>query len=207
MAILPNKTGSEIPNRSLARPEPDLWFQPLDLMQRFSDDVNRLMEAMGGPMLRTPFPTLARRFGEMLPAELPRLPVIDVFRRGEDLLITAELAGIKPEDVTIEIEGNDLLIQGKTRIETKKEETDYWYQERRMGSVYRRIPLPVDTIPENVTAAFHDGILEVTIPGVMKETTPARRRIMIGETAAPKPREAMPTPITPAVEAPAPVAQ
>ena len=80
-------------------------------------------------------------------------PSVNVFTRGDDLVVSADLPGIKPEDVHVDIEGNNLIIQGEssTRNENKGDR-GYWYSESSYGSFYRSIPLPPGTPTEKATA-------------------------------------------------------
>ena len=96
------------------------------------------------------------------------------------------MPGLKPEEVTVEAEDHNLIVRGETKSEQEKREQDYWYTERRSGTFYRRIPLPAGVDPKQARAAFHDGVLEITIPGGAKELPAPRQRIPIAaRTPAP----------------------
>jgi HSP20 family protein len=91
-------------------------------------------------------------------------PRMDVFEQNGTIVVKAELPGLKKEDVTVEIEGEDLVIRGEAKEETEVKEEDYYRIERSSGSFYRRMPLPAGTTPEQVSATLQDGVLEVHIP-------------------------------------------
>ena len=114
-----------------------------------------------------------------MPGTTTWAPSVDVLTRGDDLVVRADLPGIKPEDVQVETEGNNLIIRGESSMEQKKEDQGYFYSERRYGSFYRTIPLPEGVNADNAQARFNNGVLEVTLPGAAKNLQPQRRRIPI----------------------------
>jgi HSP20 family protein len=91
-------------------------------------------------------------------------PAIDVVRDNGNLVVRADVPGIKPEEVKIEIE-DDLLIVSGQHEETKEEnEKHYVRRERRFGSFSRSIVLPAAVDAKQIKATTHDGVVEVTIP-------------------------------------------
>jgi HSP20 family protein len=109
-------------------------------------------------------------------------PSVDVNPRGDDLVVSADLPGVKPENVQIECDNNRLIIRGETKDEQNRQEKErgYWYSERSYGSFYRSIPLPQGVNPDNARADFNNGVLEVTFPGAAKNLNSQPRRISIG---------------------------
>jgi HSP20 family protein len=103
-----------------------------------------------------------RIFGEM--PERPWVPAVDVTRDGEGIIVRADVPGIKPEEVKIEVEGDLLTISGEH--EERKEEKDehYMRRERRYGSFSRSMALPAGVDARQIKATTHDGVVEVTIP-------------------------------------------
>jgi HSP20 family protein len=91
-------------------------------------------------------------------------PAIDVVRDDGNLVIHADLPGIKPEEVKIEVEDDILTVSGEH--EERKEEKDKHYvrRERRYGSFSRSMALPPGVDAEKIEATTHDGVVEVTIP-------------------------------------------
>ena len=102
-------------------------------------------------------------------------PQIDVFQRGNDLVVRADLPGIKKEDVRVDISDNLLTIQGERKQE-REEEHDGWYRnERSYGSFVRTIPLPEGTIADSAKATFNNGVLEIVLQAPPKEVGRGRR--------------------------------
>ena len=99
------------------------------------------------------------------------LPAVDVREGDEAYVVTAELAGCKPEDVTVEVHEGVLSIRGEKRSERTEEKERSRYTERRYGSFHRSFRLPSDVNDDAVEAAFDAGVLTVTIKKV-EETKP-----------------------------------
>jgi HSP20 family protein len=109
------------------------------------------------------------------------MPAIDVVRDDGNLLVRADIPGIKPEEIKVEVENDILTVSGER--EEKKEEKDKQYlrRERRYGSFSRSMALPPGVEAKKIKANTHDGIVEVTIP-LPKE--PEKGKVEIKPTAA-----------------------
>ena len=104
-------------------------------------------------------------------------PALDVVQDGGDLLIRAELPGVKREDVEITLHERVLTISGERRAEEQREGSGYYVRERRHGSFRRSLVLPHDVEEGQVSAQFEDGVLEVKVPGGATELVPKRIEI------------------------------
>jgi len=91
------------------------------------------------------------------------LPV-DVVRQGDNLLVRADIPGIKPDEVQIVVEDDVLTISGEHKESTEAKEGDYLRRERVYGAFSRSIALPRGVDPRHVKATAHDGLVEVTVP-------------------------------------------
>jgi HSP20 family protein len=178
-------------------------YSPFDLMRRFSEDVDRMFASFGlgsfGSMLQ-PWDRMQRRQGSTnAMSTMAWTPTMDISTRGDDLVVSADLPGIMPENVQIECEQNQLIIRGETRDERGQDEKEkgYWYSERSYGSFYRSIPLPQGVNPDTARAGFNNGVLEVTFPGAAKSLQPQRRRIEIQGVQGTQPTQQSQTSQTP----------
>ena len=128
--------------------------------------------------LRSRFDRLLEDFGD---GGREWAPAIDMVRDDGHLVVRADVPGIKPEEIAIEVDQGALVLSGKH--EETKEETGKQFvrRERRYGAFSRRMALPEGVDPKKITATTHDGVLEVTIP-LPKET--AKEAITITPTAA-----------------------
>jgi len=98
-----------------------------------------------------------RRGGDFVPA-------IDMFEEGNELVVKAELAGLRKEDIRLDLAGNMLTLSGEKRGEEKVERKDYYRVEQSYGTFSRTLQLPEGVNMEAVKAQFKDGILEIRIP-------------------------------------------
>ncbi|HTR89622.1 MAG TPA: Hsp20/alpha crystallin family protein [Solirubrobacteraceae bacterium] len=108
-------------------------------------------------------------------------PAIDVVRDNGNLVVRADVPGIKPEEVKIVIEDDILTVSGEH--EERKEEKDKHFlrRERRYGSFSRTMALPAGVDAKKIKAKTHDGVVEVTIP-LPKEA--GKEKVEIKPTAA-----------------------
>jgi HSP20 family protein len=97
------------------------------------------------------------------------LPAVDVFDTKESVVLKAEIAGMDPDDIQIEVEDNVLTIKGERKFEEKVDEERYYRVERRFGSFQRSLALPQGVKADDIVAAYEDGILTVTVPKVEEE--------------------------------------
>jgi HSP20 family protein len=98
-----------------------------------------------------------------------------VYHQNGDLMVKAELPGVKKEDVEITLDHGDLVIRGARQEESEAKEDDYYRMERNYGSFYRRLPLPGEVMPEQVQANFADGVLTIRLPQVAAPPPEAKK--------------------------------
>ncbi|MGE0130517.1 MAG: Hsp20/alpha crystallin family protein [Blastocatellales bacterium] len=148
-------------------------FGPFSLMNHFVDEMERVFGDFGfGHGRLAPF---GRR-------ELWS-PQIEVFERGGQFIVRADLPGLTKDDVNVDIADDALTIQGERRQEREEDREGYYHSERSYGSFYRSIPLPEGVNADQAKANFRDGMLEITMPASHREQR--RRQIEIqsgGET-------------------------
>jgi HSP20 family protein len=149
-------------------------------IRRFSEELDRYFESFGFRPLSSTFPFPFEQpflFTRTAPRFYPTTftPALDVFARGEDLIVRAELPGIKAQDVNVEIDETGLTIRGESRFEGKKEEEGSYYTERRYGTFYRHVLLPREVRSAEALAEFKDGVLEITMPAPPEQAQRGRR--------------------------------
>lgn len=104
-------------------------------------------------------------------------PAMDIHQDDKQLEITAELPGVRQEDIDITIDDGVLTLRGEKK--STREDKDTGYRERSYGSFERRITLPATIDEENCSADFKDGVLTITLP---KSEEKARgRKIQLGQ--------------------------
>lgn len=93
-----------------------------------------------------------------------KMPPVDVFEDGHELVVKAELPGMRREDIKVEVTGDLVTLSGKKEKEERVERKDYHRVERSAGAFTRTVRLPVEVALEKVTARFTDGVLEIRAP-------------------------------------------
>ncbi len=106
-------------------------------------------------------------------------PHVDIVEHNDHYEITAEMPGLKKEDIKITLEDGLLRLEAETRQEEKEEkEGKVIRQERRYGKYIRSFDLGSSVHQEDIKASFEDGILKLTAPKVAEEV-PQQRQIDI----------------------------
>ncbi len=129
-------------NRNLATQDPFGFFQ---------NRLNRLFEG---------FPLFLE---ENLPLKA-WVPDCDVYETNKELVIKAELPGVKKEKVFVSLENNTLTIHGEREFEEDTGRENYHRVERTYGEFMRAFILPAFIEPGNILAEFKDGLLTITLP-------------------------------------------
>lgn len=111
----------------------------------------------------------------------PRTPSIDVERGEHDLTVRADIPGVKPDDVTIEVQDGVMTISGEQEEQKEKTERTFLRRERRYGAFTRSMALPEGVDPSKIKATSKDGVVQVTIPLPAEQK---KERVTITPTAA-----------------------
>lgn len=98
-------------------------------------------------------------------------PLVDIEEDKDAFTVTAELPGMKKDDINISIDDNTLVISGKRESKKEEKEKTYHRVERSYGSFYRAISLPRDIDENRIKAAFNEGVLEISLPKSDKSKT------------------------------------
>jgi HSP20 family protein len=106
-------------------------------------------------------------------------PHVDIKEEPDRFVLLADIPGVEPSDIEVQMERGMLAIKGERTLETRSEGTNFSRVERRHGLFHRRFALPDSANPEGITASGRNGVLEIVIPK-RPETTP--RRIQVGNT-------------------------
>jgi HSP20 family protein len=107
-------------------------------------------------------------------------PPIDVHQTPDEIVVTASLPGIRPEDVDITMTGQTLTVRGELKADETIGRDQYLYRERRYGSFSRSLQLPVRVEGDRAEATFEHGVLTLRIPK-SEEVKPRQIRIHAGK--------------------------
>jgi HSP20 family protein len=103
-------------------------------------------------------------------------PPLNIFRKGDDLVLVAEVPGISKSDLDLQIKGNTVRLSG-TKAVKYGEKASLHRRERLAGRFDRSVTLPVEIDPDGVKAECHDGILALFLPRAERDKP---RSIKIG---------------------------
>jgi HSP20 family protein len=112
-------------------------------------------------------------------AETGVMPMIDVSETDDAVHVTAELPGLKEDDVEVTLSDGNLVIQGEKRAEKEQKDKNYYRVERSYGSFHRSIPLPTEVDDKKVDASFQNGVLNIVLPKVKPSPAAAAKRIEV----------------------------
>lgn len=110
-------------------------------------------------------------------------PAIDIHDTADDVVITAALPGVKPEDVEITLTGQTLVIRGEFKDDETGEADRYIYRERRSGAFNRQVELPLRVQGDRAEATFEHGLLRLRVPKA-DEVKPRQIQIRPGSALA-----------------------
>jgi len=91
------------------------------------------------------------------------VPATDILANGDDLVVRVELAGVDPADVDLRFTHGVLTVSGTRRAGDEDEGAEFYIRERFYGEFRRVITLPEGTEPEQITADFDDGLVQITV--------------------------------------------
>jgi HSP20 family protein len=126
-----------------------------------------------------PFEEMERMFNDFFqqrfwaPSWMPRFKFpeltevstsVDMFEEGDELVIKAEVPGLKKEEINIDITGDVVTISGEKKSEERTERKDFYRVERSFGSFSRKLHLPLEIQVDKVKASFKEGVLEIRMP-------------------------------------------
>lgn len=139
-------------------------LSPFAMMREFTDEMDR-----------------AFRRGGNLGDSSAWAPAIDVQQCGGKLVVSAELPGLKRDEVKVELSGDTLTIEGERKQEHKEDHQGFHRFERSYGRFYRSLQLPQGAQTDQVKAEMQDGLLKVSIP--VPEAESKTRQIPIEQGA------------------------
>ena len=149
-------------------PQEMLRMSPFSLLGRITEEFDRILQ---------PF------LSESETANIAWIPTVEISQRDGKYHILAELPGLSPNEVRVEVDDDAVILQGERQVEREANEGGIRRSERQFGFFYRRIPLPEGADSEQAKAKFHDGILEITIPAPDRQAK--RRQIQIEADSKP----------------------
>lgn len=138
--------------------------------QSLQDEMERMIHAFSRPEMnwRT---SLLRSNGTMGLR-------VNVGETDGEIHVTADMPGVREEDIDVTLENDVLRIAAEKKKETEKSGEKWHVVERSHGRYERALQVPAGIDPEAVTAGFKDGVLSITLPKP-PETEPRARKISV----------------------------
>jgi len=127
-----------------------LW-SPMDQLFRDIADMSRMIDVPNVPVLF--------KGGE---------PKVDIIQNEGEILVKADVPGVKKEDIHVNVTEDTITIRGEVRSDHEEKKDNYFHSERFFGTFSRTLPLPVLVDGSKAAAKFEDGVLSVTIPQANK---------------------------------------
>ncbi len=100
-------------------------------------------------------------------------PTVDVAESDSEFTVRAEIPGIDPTELDVNITGDQLVLAGEKKESSEKKGKDFYQSESRYGSFRRSIPLPQSVDPEKVEAEYANGVLTIHLKKI--QTSPPKR--------------------------------
>ena len=130
---------------------PDLWnWSAYDQLTNIRDEINRLFESPYENSSSDVFNTWA--------------PALDLYEDSDNLVVRAELPGMKKEDIELSLHDNVITVSGERKNEKQYEGGHTSREERFFGRFTRSITLPKQVDSGKLKASYKDGVLKVTLP-------------------------------------------
>jgi HSP20 family protein len=136
-------------------------YQPVNLFEQFNNEINRyLVDAHDAAANQ----------------EHDWSPAVDIREDENSYVLTADIPGVKRDDIEVTQEDGVLTLKGERKQETEVSTEDYRRRERVYGNFRRQFSLPDTVDADNINASAHDGVLEISIP---KQAKAEPRRITV----------------------------
>lgn len=136
------------------------------------EEMDRMFESMMPRAWLRPMRWEWPSMSEMTRSWEGRIPKVDVIDRDNEVVVKAEVPGVRKEDLDISVTDNSVTVRGCTSHETREDTGDYYRREMSRGEFSRTVTLPSDVDSDKARASYSDGVLELTLPKVAK----AKRR-------------------------------
>ena len=129
-------------------------YEPWGLLNQLHGNIDRMFDTQMGRLRDEDSPLSAADW----------TPAVDIREEDQRYVIHADVPGVNPDDIEVNMEDGVLTIKGERSTETTDEQAGYKRVERVRGSFYRRFSLPETADADGISAKSRDGVLEVVIP-------------------------------------------
>ena len=157
-------TGTPSRNDSRRSATPSWRQDPFWMLSDIREEMDRVLESFGLSPLAIGSTAPAGRRMPASPSVSPAwAPQLEIFERGNNIVVRADLPGLGKDDVHAEIRDDILTIEGERRSEREDSRDGYFHSERSYGSFRRSIALPEGISADSAKASFENGVLEISL--------------------------------------------
>lgn len=149
-------------------------FDPFRELDRLQSEVNRIFEGYANTGDRP-----ANGNGNTYSMSRVWSPSVDVAENENEIVLRAELPGMKQDDIDIELTGDTLTLRGERKFENEERKDNFVRVERSYGRFQRAFTLGVPVEHDKVRASYRDGVLEIVLP--KSEATKPRKVQVVTE--------------------------
>jgi HSP20 family protein len=144
---------------------------PLRALERFADEIDSVFDdfGLGRNWLASRRALRARRSADIW------MPQVEISQQNHELVVRADLPGMKKDDISIDVTDDEISISGERRQEQETEHDGVYRSERSYGTFSRTIRLPEGAMTDQAKATFKDGVLEIRVPAPPEQVTRGRR--------------------------------
>lgn len=129
-------------------------YEPWGLLNQLHGNIDRMFDTQMSRLRDEDSPLSAADW----------TPAVDIREEDQRYVIHADVPGVNPDDIEVNMEDGVLTIKGERSTETTDEKAGYKRVERVRGSFYRRFSLPETADADGISAKSRNGVLEVVIP-------------------------------------------
>ena len=185
-AIIALESGRNLPSIPLALGIANFFELPIEVIFYDESIVKEIDKKKGANMDRELMPwspwremmdmrdTIDKMFDDSLVSSSPNAeisyPAINVRQTDKELIVEADVPGMKQDEIEIEIAENALSLKGERKHKEETKKQDYYHREVSYGTFYRAIGLPVKIDPQKANAELEHGTLTISLPKKDPET-------------------------------------
>jgi HSP20 family protein len=147
-------------------------FDPFRELDRLQSEVNRLFEGYNGTPERSANAASPMQSGRMWS------PAVDVAENQNEIVLRAEIPGMKQDEIDIELTGDTLTLRGERKFENEERAENFVRVERSYGRFQRSFTLGIPIQHDKVSASYKDGVLEIHLPK-SEETKPRKVTVTV----------------------------
>ena len=147
------------------------WYDPSEEMERLRRQINRFFERFGA------FPAGRELMLSGKNLLSFREPLADIQDRGDNIIVTIELPGVRKEDIELSVTEDDITVRVERKRHAAEKGEGFYRIERSYRGFYRSMRLPSKVMPEGAEASYKDGVLEIKLP--KKEKSRKAKKITI----------------------------